>query len=99
MVKEYLPLLKDFAKDILEKAGLPAPHMIIGRSFVFGDERHFAIGSITSVGYGADEGVSLYVCVQRFREMNIHRFRLENGFWIARDTTGKQWKDGIFKIL
>lgn len=79
--------LLDIVRRTLAEAGLPEdPRQVEGQTFVFGDEqgKHYVFGSITSVGYGPNEGVLLYVSAPRFRGMDIYRLgRNHDDAWIA----------------
>lgn len=99
--------LLQFATNALEFVKSPwGPSEIIGKPFVFGDEAHFVIGTITSVGYGPREGVVLYVSAPRYRGMDIWRFSRKHNEWVAwgkpeehADKSNMQARTGTFVLL
>ena len=76
--------LDEFVRRATTSVDLPwRPDSIVDRHFIFGDESHVVIGTITSVGYGPREGMVLYVSAPRYRAMDIWRFGRKDGRWIA----------------
>lgn len=59
----------------LGKLGLPQdPREIVGRPLVFGDsDSHIICGTITSIGFGPEEGVSFRVSSPKFHGHNVKR--------------------------
>ena len=79
--------------DLLINAGLPDFPYINKHFFVFGDmgpHGHKVMGSVTSVGYGPNEGLILYVSAPRYKGMWIKRLERRDDNWVAVSTTGEE---------
>ncbi len=84
----------------LMKAGLPGdPKKVQGATFVYNFEEHYIIGSITSIGFGPTEGVSLYVSAPRFQGMNIRRLIFSENTWRAQGNEPNESRFGILTLL
>jgi len=75
------------------------PCNVLNREFAFGDTEHYVVGTITSVGYGPEEGVSLRVSAPRFRSMDILFLKKKDDAWIAVGHNPDETKDGTFALL
>lgn len=72
----------------LRMVGLPPIDKLIGAKFIFSDEKHFIAGTITAVGYGPEEGVSLRLSAPRFRGLENFTLRyVEKSEWITHGGT------------
>jgi hypothetical protein len=54
---------------------------IIGAKFIFGDEFHIIIGTITSLAYAPEQGLSLQVSSSYFRGDEIKCLHWNNHGW------------------
>jgi len=91
--------LKVIAARLSVMMGLPKnPASVINKAFIFGDQDHFVIGTIISIGYGPSE-TRLYVTTPRFRGMDIHHITMSMGQWIAVSADNQQYKPGKLELL
>jgi hypothetical protein len=87
--------------EALRLIGLPSEVKdIIGRVFVFADGDHSVVGTIISLGYGAEEGFSIYVSPPRFRGISIKNLQRKDkqSKWIAVSPEGEQ-RSGLLILL
>ena len=100
--------LDGFVRRAITSVDLPwRPDSIVDRHFIFGDESHFIVGKIKSIGYGPREGIVLYVSAPRYRAMDIWRFGRKDDKWIAwghrskeeEGETRQESRDGTFVLL
>ncbi|MBI4121318.1 MAG: hypothetical protein HY457_03650 [Parcubacteria group bacterium] len=88
------------AENALREVGLPPDPE--GRAFIFGDgdhSVHFIRGTITAVGYGPEEGVTLRVSTPRFRGMDIRRLAFRDGSWVALGHKENEYRTGTFVLV
>ena len=78
----------------LAKAGLPHVERVVGRTYVLSNEHgHCVAGTVTSVGYGPTEGISLRVSSPRLAGYTIEKvsWRPDEGGWMQVDAdTGER---------
>ncbi len=82
--------LRSGVSRIVVGKGLPHPKELKkGAWFAFGDKENFVVGQIVSLGYGPNEGLSIYVSPPRFRGKSLKRLELRNEEWVAAPHEGE----------